>query len=142
MSEEIQQKVVDLDVAVIGGGVAALWTANALQDAGFGGRFALFSNSPLGAGQSLAAQGVIHGGLKYALGGKLNDASEELAAMPDRWANDLPGVRVLSQCQYLWSLPSVLSKVVSFLGSKSVRGRAEKIARENFPVVFDSDGYG
>ena len=146
MSDE---KNINLDVAIIGGGVAALWTANALKNAGFGGRFGLFTNAPLGSGQSLAAQGVIHGGLKYALGGKLNESSEALASMPGRWADclagkgeiDLTGVQVLNDHQLLWSLPGVLSQVVSFFGSKALSGRAESVKREDFPPVFDTPEY-
>ncbi len=140
---------IDLDVAIIGGGVAALWTANALKNAGFDGRFALFANAPLGSGQSLAAQGVIHGGLKYALGGKLNDASEALASMPGRWTDcvsgtgeiDLSGVKILSDHQLMWSLPGVMSQVVSFFGSKALSGRADGVKREDYPPVFDTPEY-
>lgn len=135
------------DTVIVGGGVAALWTANVLKSAGQS--IAVFSNSPLGEGQSLAAQGVIHGGLKYAVGGKLTDSSEALAAMPDRWLAamrgegpvDLKKAELLSDHQVLWSLPSVVSQVVGFFGSKAVRGRSEQISRENFPEVFDSPEY-
>ena len=56
-----------VDVAIIGGGVAALWTANELKAKGYS--IIVLTITPIGAGQSLAAQGVIHGGLKYAVGG-------------------------------------------------------------------------
>ncbi len=136
-----------VDAVVIGGGVAALWTANALIAAGQ--QVIVLSNSQFGEGQTLAAQGVIHGGLKYAVGGKLNDSSEALAAMPQRWAEamrgegcvDLRRVSVLSDHQILWSLPGVVSKVVSFFGSKALRGRAEAIPRDAFPEVFNTSQY-
>lgn len=142
-----ESREIAVDTVIIGGGVAALWTANALLRAGHS--VVVLSNSPLGEGQTLAAQGVIHGGLKYALGGKLNDSSEALAAMPDRWAAamrgegdvDLEKVEILSDHQILWSLPSVVSKVVSFFGSKALRGRASAVAREDFPDVFDTPDY-
>ena len=135
------------DTIIIGGGVAALWTANELKAAGH--RIAVLTNTPLGSGQSLAAQGVIHGGLKYAIGGKLNDSSEALAAMPGRWQAamrgegtvDLSGVKVLSDYQLMWSLPNVVSKVVSFFGSKALRGRADGLDRSAFPPVFDTPEY-
>ena len=73
-----ESKQLNVDTVIIGGGVAALWTANVLKRSGQS--ICVLSNSPLGEGQSLAAQGVIHGGLKYAAGGKLNEASEALAA--------------------------------------------------------------
>ena len=144
MSESRQLNV---DTAIIGGGVAALWTANVLKQSGQS--ICVLTNSPLGEGQSLAAQGVIHGGLKYAAGGKLNEASEALADMPSRWLDamagkgpvDLSGADLLCDHQILWSLPSVVSQVVSFFGSKAVRGRSAGIKRAAYPEVFRSPEY-
>ena len=45
------------DTVIFGGGVAALWTANALKAAGQS--VLVLTNAPIGSGQSLAAQGVI-----------------------------------------------------------------------------------
>ena len=92
---------------------------------------------------------MIHGGLKYAVGGKLNDSSEALSAMPERWSRalrgegnvDLSKVEILSDHQILWSLPGMMSKMVSFFGSKALRGRADSISRKDFPEVFDSPQY-
>jgi glycine/D-amino acid oxidase-like deaminating enzyme len=135
------------DVVVIGGGVAALWIANVLRSEGRS--VVVLVNSPLGEGQSLAAQGVIHGGLKYAAGGKLTDSSEELARMPARWLAalrgegpvDLSGAELLSDHQLMWSLPSVVSQAVSFFGSMAVRGRASSLSREDYPAIFDTPEY-
>jgi len=135
------------DVAILGGGIGGLWTANALKSRGYS--VVLFSKTALGTGQTLASQGVIHGGAKYALAGKLTDSSEQLAAMPERWRNaldgmgdvDLRGVEVLSRHQTLWSLPSVASQVVSFFGSKLMRGRADVLPREEWPEVLKSTDY-
>ncbi|MEM6916490.1 MAG: FAD-dependent oxidoreductase [Verrucomicrobiota bacterium] len=136
-----------VDVVILGGGVAALWTANALKNAGHS--IIVLTNSALGEGQSLAAQGVIHGGLKYAVGGKLTDSSEALAEMPNRWLAalrgegpvDLSGAELLSDHQLMWSLPNVISKTVGFFGSKAVRGRSGAIPREDYPPVFNSPTY-
>lgn len=144
MSEE---RTVRVDTVVIGGGIAALWAANVLKQSGQS--ILVLTNSPLGSGQSLAAQGVIHGGLKYAVGGKLTDSSEALAAMPERWLAalrgegdvDLSGAEFLSDHQVLWTLPNVVSQVAGFFGSKAVRGRAGSIARADYPPVFDTDAY-
>ncbi|MEM7698861.1 MAG: FAD-dependent oxidoreductase [Verrucomicrobiota bacterium] len=141
------ERVHEFDTIIIGGGIAALWTANELKSAGQ--KIALLCNGPLGDGQTLAAQGVIHGGLKYALGGKLTDASEELAAMPQRWSDALAGkgpvdlstTAVLSDHQILWTLPKLVSRVAGFFGSKSVRGRSAAIPREEFPEVFARGEY-
>lgn len=135
------------DTVILGGGVAALWTANVLKAAGQS--VVVLTNAPLGSGQTLAAQGVIHGGVKYAVAGKLTDSSEALAAMPGRWLAamrgegpvDLRGADLLSDHQILWSLPNVVSQVVGFFGSKALRGRSAAIARADYPVVFDTPAY-
>lgn len=135
------------DLAIIGGGVAGLWTANALRARGY--RVLLFSDGPVGQGQTLASQGVIHGGAKYAVAGKLTDSSEQLAGMPSRWRKaldgggdvDLRGAQILSEHQYLWSLPSVASQVVTFFGSKLMRGRAAPLPKEEWPEALSPDGY-
>jgi glycerol-3-phosphate dehydrogenase len=135
------------DTVILGGGVAALWTANALKAAGQS--VLVLTNAPLGSGQTLATQGVIHGGLKYAVGGKLTDSSEALAGMPSRWLEamrgegsvDLRGAKMLSDHQLMWSLPNVVSQVVGFFGSKALRGRSSPIAREDYPPVFDTPDY-
>ena len=135
------------DTVILGGGVAALWAANVLKHAGQS--VLVLTNAPLGSGQSLAAQGVIHGGLKYAVGGKLTDSSEALAAMPARWLAalrgegpvDLRGAKLLCDHQIMWSLPNVVSQVVSFFGSKALRGRSTAIARADYPPVFDTPEY-
>lgn len=143
----IRNRQAEYDTVILGGGVAALWTANVLKNAGQS--VLVLTNGPLGEGQSLAAQGVIHGGLKYAVGGMLTDSSEALAAMPGRWLAamrgegpvDLSRARLLCDHQLMWSLPSVVSQVVSFFGSKALRGRSAAIAREDYPAVFDTDLY-
>lgn len=135
------------DTVIIGGGIAALWTANVLKQQGQS--ILVLTNSPLGQGQSLAAQGVIHGGLKYAVGGKLTDSSETLAAMPARWLSALRGegpvalssAKLLCDHQWMWSLPNVVSQVVSFFGSKALRGRSATVAREEYPAIFDTAEY-
>ncbi len=71
---------VNLDLAIIGGGVAGLWLANRAKAAGFS--VAVLESKALGSGQTLASQGMIHGGMKYTLAGALTGASEAIADMP------------------------------------------------------------
>src|SRR5699024_8594296 len=97
------------DIVIFGGGIAGLWLINRLQARGF--QCLLLETDTLGGAQTLASQGIIHGGLKYALGGGLSNESEAIAGMPDRWRGaiagqdniDLRGVRVLADTQHLWS---------------------------------------
>ncbi|MGB1685791.1 MAG: FAD-dependent oxidoreductase, partial [Pseudomonadales bacterium] len=78
-----------LDIAILGGGIAGLWLVNRLQQAGYS--TCLIERHGLGGEQTLASQGMIHGGIKYTLGGALTNASETIAAMPERWQACLRG---------------------------------------------------
>lgn len=87
---------------------------------------------------------MIHGGIKYALGGFTTPSSETIANMPSVWetylagkgAFDLSAVRVLSRDYYLFSDSSVSSRVTAFFGSKSIRGRVAKMPASEHPQPF------
>ena len=130
------------DILIFGGGIAGLWLINRLRARGF--HCLLLETDTLGGAQTLASQGIIHGGLKYALGGGLSSESEAIAGMPDRWRAaiagqggvDLSGLRVLADTQNLWSTGSVASRMTSFFASKMLRGRIEKLKRDQFPSAL------
>src|SRR5690606_19831638 len=97
-----------------------------------------------GGGQSVNSQGMIHGGIKYALGGALTGASEAIADMPERWRACLRGVgdvdlraaEVLSEHFYLWSTESLTSRLTAFFGSRMTRGRVESVPAAARPPIF------
>ena len=130
------------DIVVFGGGIAGLWLLNRLRDEGYDA--VLLEADGLGAAQTLASQGIIHGGLKYALGGSVTDAANTIAALPARWRAcfggtgeiDLSGCEVLSERYYMWSSASYRSKIKAFFGSKSLQGRVESVPRSDFPSFF------
>ncbi|MDP7403135.1 MAG: FAD-dependent oxidoreductase [Gammaproteobacteria bacterium] len=132
------------DIVIFGGGVAGLWVLNAVRSAGY--QAILFEKGSLGGGQTLASQGIIHGGLKYALQGTLSSAAQAIADMPSRWRAcldgsgemDLRGTRVLSDHYYMWSSGSLRSRLKTFLGSKSLRGRVEAVAPGSYPPFFQN----
>lgn len=137
----------DTDICIIGGGIAGLWLNARLRNAGYS--TLLVERGALGGGQSVKSQGIIHGGIKYALGGKLNAATEAIADMPTRWRDclagngelDLTGVRVLSQHHYLWSPGSLISNLAGFFASKALRGRVDQIKGKALPTVFNDPGF-
>lgn len=130
------------DIVIFGGGIAGLWLLNSLREAGY--QAILFERHTIGGGQTLASQGIIHGGLKYALQGSLTGAAQAIAAMPERWRQclagegdmDLRGTQVLCEHYYMWSGASMRSKLKSFLGSKSLRGRVDTIPQAEYPEFF------
>lgn len=133
-----------VDIAIIGGGIAGLWALNQLRNQGYSA--VLFEQQALGSNQTIASQGMIHGGIKYALGGALNSGSEAISEMPALWRSclrgegpvDLRECRVLSENFYLWSNASLQSRVSSFFASKMLRGRVEKLERPDYPEPLSS----
>lgn len=131
-----------LDIAIIGGGVAGLWLANRARNAGF--TVALFESAALGSAQTLASQGMIHGGMKYTLAGALTGASEAIADMPKHWRAclcgegdvDLRHTRILSDHFFMWSSNDVGSKLTGFLASKITRGRIEPVREDRRPPLL------
>jgi len=131
-----------LDAVIIGGGIAGLWLLNRLCNRGYNA--ILLENRALGSHQTVASQGMIHGGIKYTLSGALTGASEAIADMPDHWRAclrgegdvDISAARILSDHFYLWSTANLRSRLGGFLASKATRGRVEKVARDELPPIF------
>ena len=91
-----------MDAAIVGGGISGLWLANLLVGRGFS--VVICEARGVGGLQTLASQGIVHGGTKYALGGT-GTLAGALTEMPDRWRAclggtgdiDLRGVSVLAE---------------------------------------------
>ncbi|HHO58772.1 MAG TPA: FAD-dependent oxidoreductase [Thiotrichales bacterium] len=133
---------VSVDVVIIGGGIAGLWSLARLRQAGYNA--VLLEAEALGAGQTRYAQGIIHGGTKYALTGKLTASSEAVADMPSRWRAcyegkgelDLSQAELLSDAHYLWSTTSLTSRISGFFASKVMRSRSTELDKKSLPPVF------
>ena len=80
-----------IDVVIIGGGIAGLWLLDKLQRSGI--EALVLNNTNLGQGQTIASQGIIHGGTKYTFGMGLETAVSDLADMPDLWRDSLSGYK-------------------------------------------------
>ncbi|MDH5710381.1 MAG: FAD-dependent oxidoreductase [Gammaproteobacteria bacterium] len=131
-----------VDVLIVGGGIAGLWTLARLKQAGY--KVVLLEADALGAGQTRFAQGIIHGGTKYALTGKLTASSEAVADMPALWRKcyqgkgmlDLSKATLLSEAHYLWSTSSLTSRVSGFFASKVMRARTNELDKNTRPAIF------
>jgi glycine/D-amino acid oxidase-like deaminating enzyme len=139
-----------LDVLVFGGGAAGLWCLDRLRRAGY--HAILLESQALGSGQTIQAQGIIHGGGKYALRGVRDfEAVRATSLMPQRWRESITGeiepnlsaMRVLSQHCHLW-LPRG-STVARFqtLGIMSLIAKAgllathpEKVSKVDWPEAL------
>ena len=130
------------NIVIFGGGIAGLWLVNRMQSEGYDS--ILFETKSLGGRQTLDSQGIIHGGLKYALRGSVGRDSQNIANMPNRWRQclsgdgeiDLTDVSVLNENYYMWSDGGMKSRLKSYLGSKSLRGRIDIVEKEHYPIFF------
>ncbi|MCW9031527.1 MAG: FAD-dependent oxidoreductase [Gammaproteobacteria bacterium] len=144
MTSVNEAKQLNVDVVIFGGGIAGLWLLTRLRQAGF--HTLLLETESLGAGQTRYSQGIIHGGTKYALTGKLTASSESIFTMPKIWRDclegkgqvDLSSVKILSEHQYMWSTPSLLSRLSGFFASRVVRGRMVAVNKNDRPAVFQN----
>ena len=132
------------DVVIFGGGVAGLWLLAELRQQGY--QVILIENDQLGAGQTRFAQGIIHGGTKYALLGKITASSEAISAMPAVWRDcingkgvvDLTKVKVLADNQCMWSTAALSSKLAGFFASKLMRSRTDELVNSQRPEIFQN----
>lgn len=132
------------DAVVIGAGVAGLWTAARLRASGRS--VLLLEARACGAGQTIASQGIIHGGVKYALGGAASRAAAAIARMPDVWRAclrdepgrdlDLRAVRTLSEHQWIWSAGGVGSRLAGIAASKVIRANVERADDADRPAAL------
>lgn len=130
------------DIVIVGGGIAGLWTLARLR--GLGYQAILLEAETLGCQQSGASQGIIHGGTKYALTGKLTHSAQSIQKMPQRWKDclngqgeiDLSAAKKLSDHQYLWSNKNIASRLTGFFASKVMSSRMKHLSSKDFSAPF------
>lgn len=130
------------DIVIFGGGIAGLWLLDALQHAGYSA--ILLNKGALGQGQSIAAQGIIHGGTKYTFGLGLESAVPELAAMPERWRASLtgelgPDLRAappLANAMQMWLPPQLGGRALAGFSKQMMRGRMRERSPHDRPAVL------
>ena len=132
----------EIDVAIFGGGIAGLWLANRLRRLGFDA--ILFEKTKLGAGQTLASQGILHSGVKYALDPGVKSPAQSLAAMPGLWMEciagrgevDLRGTQIIAPNQCVFTMGGLKGWFAGAVAAKAFRSAFEAVAPKDFPEVF------
>jgi glycine/D-amino acid oxidase-like deaminating enzyme len=132
----------ELDVLIFGGGAAGLWLLDQLSRRG--NHVLLLEAGRLGQGQTVASQGIIHGGLKYTLHGALTSAAREIREMPEIWRDclagrrtpDLRNTRLRSSVCYLWRSASLRSRL-GMLGARlGLHVGPVELAKSERPAVL------
>ena len=135
-------KNIKLDLIIIGAGIMGLWLLNKLSQLGY--QVALLENKSIGGVQTMASQGIIHGGTKYALTGHLSDAAAGISQMTNVWAEcvkgtgeiDLSQVKILSNKHYLWTRGLFTAGLKSFISSKLLASDSQVLKFKDYPEVF------
>lgn len=131
-----------LDVVIFGGGVAGLWLLDRLHRANYG--VVLLEAAALGTGQTVASQGIIHGGTKYTLDGLLHKSADAISRMPEHWraclrgeaAPDLTHTRIRAESCHLWRTESLRSRVGMIGARAGLRIRPERIDPDHRPAAL------
>ncbi len=138
---------VHVPVVIIGAGIAGLWVLNRLRQKGV--QAILLERTGIGGTQTMASQGIIHGGAKYVLSGKLTQAADSVAQMTEVWAQclqgngeiDLRAVRALSEHHYLWSLSRLTGGIKSFISAKVLNSNTNVLKAEQYPPLLRAPGF-
>ncbi|GAB4149231.1 MAG: FAD-dependent oxidoreductase [Planctomycetaceae bacterium] len=134
----------DVDVVIFGGGVAGLWLLDELIRREFSA--VLCEANTLGSGQTVASQGILHGGLKYTLQGRMTNSALGIRDMPAVWRDclagkrtpDLTGTRIRSPHCYLWRTESMTSRL-GMIGAKfGLRVAPKSLNQNERPEVLSS----
>jgi glycerol-3-phosphate dehydrogenase len=131
-----------VDVLIFGGGVAGLWLLDRLRRVGL--EACLLECHRLGEGQTVGSQGIIHGGIKYALDGLMHPRSDAIRDMPGLWRDCLAGrrqphlarTRVRADDCHLWRTTSLRSQA-GMLGARlALRVRPEPLPPQAWPTAL------
>ncbi len=139
-------RTIKTDIVIFGGGIAGLWLLNRLRNAGYS--VLLLEQDRLGGRESLNANGIIHGGLKFGLSAMLRDI-EDLDDMPALWRNclagqgdiNLSGVKVLAEHQYIWSEANLAARATTFFASKLITGQVEAAEGDTRPDILQDNAF-
>jgi glycine/D-amino acid oxidase-like deaminating enzyme len=144
ISDQQEHLTSKYDIVICGGGIAGLWLLNVLHRVGF--NLLLIEKDALGGTQTMASQGMIHGGQRYMLGANPSTHAASVATLPDRWNAclsgqgelDLTGVRVLSETQVMWSTGGRLAHLALSAGTHTMKAKTRKLDGHEVPEVLAS----
>ncbi|MGE0609087.1 MAG: FAD-dependent oxidoreductase, partial [Pirellulales bacterium] len=125
---------------IFGGGCAGLWLLDELRRRGM--RAVLLESGELGSGQTVAARGILHGGLKYQLQGMATAAARKVSDMPAVWRAclaglaepDLSRVTLRDRACCLWRTDSLRSRAGMFGAHLGLKVKPRLLADDERPL--------
>lgn len=135
------------DIVIFGAGIAGLWNFHRLKRMGY--NVLLLEKEAIGCGQTIASQGIIHSGLKYAVAGKVNALARSISAMPLKWRAALRGegpvnlsdAKTLADSQLLLIPQGVLGGITKIVTQKILGSGVREIAPEDWPKDVKKSGF-
>ena len=135
---------VQLDVVIFGGGGAGLWLLDELIRRNYA--VLLLEAHELGSGQTVASQGIIHGGLKYTLRGLMTRSASVIRDMPGVWRACLAGdrepeltaTRLRAECCHHWQTASLKSRLGMVGARAGLRVAPQTLDEDDRPDALQS----
>ena len=133
---------IPLDCLIFGGGVAGLFTLEKCVSSGH--RTLLLENKSMGTGQTIDSQGIIHGGLKYAITGNAYSSAIAIRDMPLVWRRclagetkpDLTNVAMRAEFCHVWRTDSIRSKIGWVAAKLALRIKPRLLEEDELPTYF------
>lgn len=130
-------------IAIFGAGIAGLWLLHTLKQRGYDA--VLFEREAIGCGQTIAAQGIIHSGLKFSLAGKVSTLAQSISAMPNRWREhlktDLKDTIVSAESHQLLIPHGFFGGLTKLVTQKALGNNVHEINQNDWPQHLQNSGF-
>ena len=136
-----------IDIVIFGAGIAGLWAFNRFKRMGYD--VLLLESNTIGGGQTIASQGIIHSGLKYAFVGKINKLAQSISAMPDLWRAalrgeghvDLSAAEYNAESQYLLIPGGFMAGLTKLVTKQALGNNVHEVPQNLWPKTIQSSGF-
>ena len=137
----------NIDIVIFGAGIAGLWAFNRFKRMGYD--VLLLESGAIGCGQTIASQGIIHSGLKYAFAGKINKLAQSISAMPDLWRAalrgegdvDLSAAEYNAESQYLLIPKGFMGGLIKLVTKNALGNNVHEVPENLWPDEIKSSGF-
>ena len=136
-----------IDIVIFGAGIAGLWAFNRFKRMGYD--VLLLESKSIGGGQTIASQGIIHSGLKYAFAGKINKLAQNISAMPDLWRAALRGegdvdistAHIKANSQYMLIPKGLMGGLIKLVTKQALGNSVHEVPKKEWPQDIQKSGF-